>query len=58
MYLLHKVKGFVEPPFISCSLTFCSLGYNQISDEGVRALSEALRVNQTLKELKCVQPFM
>ena len=52
VYLLHKVKGFVEPPLISCSLTFCSLRYNQISDEGVCALSEALRENQILKELK------
>ena len=34
---------FVEPPLISCSLTFCSLSRNQIK-EGVHALNEALRV--------------
>ena len=25
VHLLHKVKGFVEPPLISCFLTFCSV---------------------------------
>ena len=57
-YTLHKVKRFVEPPLISRSLTFCSLSENQIKDDGVRALSEALRVNQSLQELKWVQYFM
>ena len=33
-------------------LTFYSLGSNQISDEGARAVAEALQVNQSLQELK------
>ena len=57
-YILHKVKKFVESPLISCSsLTFCSLGSNQISDEGAHVLSEALRVNQSLQKLEWVQLF-
>ena len=51
-YTSHKVKKFVEPPLISHSLTFCSLSRNQIKDEGVRALYEALQVNQGLQKLK------
>ena len=43
---------------MSCSLTFCSLESNHISDEGASALSEALQVNQSLQILKWVQPFM
>ena len=43
---------------ICCSLTFCSLGYNKISEEGARELAAALQVNQSLQELKWVQPFM
>ena len=34
------------------SLTFCSLGENEISDEGVCRLAGALQVNQSLQELK------
>ena len=34
------------------SLTFCSLGESEISDEGVCRLAEALQVNQSLQELK------
>ena len=44
------------PPF--CSLTFCSISENRISDEGTCALSGALQVNQSLQELKWVQPFI
>ena len=43
---------FLEPPFFLCSLTFCSLGSNQISDEGAIAVATALQVNQSLQELK------
>jgi len=31
---------------------FCSLSGNKISDDGVHALSGALKVNQSLQELK------
>ena len=34
------------------SLAFCSLGSNQISDEGVHVVAAALQVNQRLQELK------
>ena len=51
------MKRFVEPPLISCSLTFCSLSQNQISDEGARELAAALQVNQGLQTLEWVQPF-
>ena len=40
-----------------CFLTFCSLGSNQISDEGASIVAAALQVNQSLQELKWVQPF-
>ena len=43
---------------ICCFLTFCSLGYNQLSDESARVLSEALQVNQSLQKLKWVQPVL
>ena len=46
------MKRFVEPPLISCSLIFCSLWDNRISDEGAHALGEALGVNQSLQDLK------
>ena len=50
---------FLEPPLFVCFfLTFCSLRSNQISDEGARAVAAALQVNQSLQELKWVQPFM
>jgi len=49
------VKRFVEPPLISCFLTFCSLWDNQITDEGARVLGEALRVNRSLQKLEWVQ---
>ena len=51
LYTLHKVKGFVEPPFISCSLIFCSLSDNQIK-EGAHVVATALQVNQNLQELE------
>ena len=54
----HKVMGFVEPPLISCSLTFCSLSGNKISNEGACELAEALQVNQSLQTLEWVQPFI
>ena len=56
-YTLHKVKKFVELSHISCSLTFCSLGRNQISNIGSCELAAALQVNQSLQELKWVKPF-
>ena len=43
---------------MSCSLTLCSLSWNQISDEGARELAAALQVNQSLQTLKWVKPFM
>ena len=52
------MKMFVEPPLISCSLTFYSLSRNQISDEGARELAAALQVNQSLQTLEWVQPFL
>ena len=33
-------------------LTFCSLGFNQISDEGASTVAAALQVNQSLQKLK------
>ena len=57
-YALHKVKRSDESPLISCSLTFCSLSGNKISDEGARVLGEALRVNQSLQKLKWVQSIL
>ena len=42
---------------ICCFLAFCSLGSNQISDEGAHTVAAALQVNQSLQELKWVQPF-
>ena len=39
-------------------VTFYSLGSNQISDEGASTVAAALQVNQSLQELKWVQPFM
>ena len=50
---LDKVKRLVEPPLISCSLTFCSLSGNQIQ-EGARVVARALQVNQSLQELEWV----
>ena len=44
---------FVEPPLISCSLTFCSLSRNHIK-EGAHVVAGALQVNQSLQELKWV----
>ena len=38
-------------------LTYYSLGSNQISAEGSRAVAVALQVNQSLQKLKWVQPF-
>ena len=35
-----------------CSVTLCSLGSNQISDEGACAVAAALQVNKNLQELK------
>ena len=45
---------FLEPSSF-CSLTFCSLSWNEIEDEGACALAGALQVNQSLQELKWVQ---
>ena len=39
---------------ICCFLTFCSLSYNQISDEGACKFAGALQMNQSLQELKWV----
>ena len=41
-----------------CSLTFCSLGSNQITAEGAHAVAAALQVNQSLQELKLVGPLL
>ena len=54
---IHMFKEILEPPFFVCSMTFCSLGSNQISDEGACAVAAALQVNQSLQHLKWVQPF-
>ena len=35
-----------------CFLAFCSLGSNQISDEGASTVAATLQVNQSLQELK------
>ena len=48
------MKRFVEPPLISCSLTFCSLSNNQIEEEGAHEIAAALKVNQSLQELEWV----
>jgi len=40
------------------SLALCSLSWNNISDSGAHALSEALKVNQSLQKLEWVQSFM
>ena len=32
-------------------LVFCSLEYNEVNDEGAKAMVEALKVNATLTEL-------
>ena len=48
----HKVMGFVEPPLISSSLTFCSLSGNKITDEEACELAGALQVNQSLQALE------
>ena len=45
-YLLSTFELFC------CFLTFCSLSYNQISDEGACEFARALQVNQSLQELK------
>ena len=39
---------------MTCSLTFCSLSNNHISDEGACELAAALQMNQSLQELKLV----
>ena len=52
LHLTHKVKGSVEPAFISCFLAFCSLSGNKVTAEGACAVAAALQVNQTLQELK------
>ena len=44
-------------PFFCC-LTSCSLSGSKITDKGACAIATALRVNQSLQELKWVQPFM
>ena len=41
-----------------CFLTFCSLWSNQMTDKGASTLAAALQVNQSLQELKWVQPCM
>ena len=59
-YWLYCISTQVHGDFLNhlCFLTFCSLRFNQISDEGAHALAAALQVNQSLQELKWVQPFM
>ena len=46
------MQKFAESPHISCSLTFCSLSRNQISDEGACKLAGALQINQNLQKLE------
>ena len=46
------LKKFVDQPFISCSLTFCSISHSKIEEERARTLSESLQVNQSLQELE------
>ena len=33
-------------------LSFCSLGYNEIGDEGAKTIAEALKTNVTLNTLE------
>jgi len=48
---IEAKSRFLEPSFMSCFLTFLSLGLNKISDEGGCALARALQVNQSLQKL-------
>ena len=50
-YTLHKIKRFVEPPLISCSLTLCSLIGNQISDEGALILAACYQLAQSVLKI-------
>ena len=52
------IYGHILTPSFFCCLSFCSLSNKKIKDKGACALSAALQVNQSLQELKWVQPFM
>ena len=52
IFTISFVTQLVYLQFALCSLTFCSLGSNQISDEGACAVATVLQVNQSLQELK------
>ncbi len=47
-----------SPLFLSHTRFAHSLGYNKIRDEGARAIAEALKINVTLKDIKCVRGLL